>query len=177
MAKVVLHLAGRGGITPPTPLTSEHDSSRFNCGNEVLNDWLKKQALKSQGKTAQTYVVCDDNAIMGYYCILAGSIERAKIPKSLKKHGTPNPIPVAIIGRLARDLSQKGTALGQDLLSDALHRIAQASHTIGIRAVLVHAIDEKAAEFWKTTAGFLESPIETRTFFLPIETIIEAITS
>lgn len=158
-------------------MTSDHDSSRFDCGNEVLNDWLKKHALKSQGKTAQTYVVCDGSVVMGYYCILAGSVEREKAPKSLKKHGTPNPIPVAIIGRLARDLSQKGTGLGQDLLSDALHRIAQASHTIGIRAVLVHAIDDKAAEFWKVTAEFLESPIEARTFFLPIETIIEAITS
>ena len=138
---------------------------------------MKKHAVKSQGKTAQTYVVCEDSAVIGYYCILAGSVEREKAPKSLKKHGTPNPIPVAIIGRLARDLSRKGTGLGEDLLSDALHRIAQASHTIGIRAVLVHAIDDKAADFWKDTADFLESPIEARTFFMPIETIIEAITS
>jgi hypothetical protein len=155
----------------------DHDFSGFDCGNEELNDWLKKQAVKSQGKTAQTYVVCENNVVVGYYCILAGSVEREKAPKPLKKHGTPNPIPVAIIGRLARDLSRKGTGLGEDLLSDALHRIAQASHTIGIRAVLVHAIDDNATKFWKDTASFLESPIEARTFFLPIETIIEAITS
>ena len=142
----------------------------------MLNDWLKKHAAKSQGKTAQTYVVCEDNVVIGYYCILAGSVEREKAPKSLKKHGTPNPIPVAIIGRLARELSRKGTGLGEDLLSDALHRIAQASNTIGIRAVLVHAIDDQAVKFWKK-ADFLESPIEPRTFFLPIETVIEAITS
>jgi len=120
---------------------------------------------------------CEGNAVIGYYCILVGSVEREKAPRSLKKHGTPNPIPVAIIGRLARDLSRKGTGLGEDLLSDALHRIAQASEIIGIRAVLVHAIDERAVEFWKDKANFLESPIEARTFFMPIETIIEAIAS
>jgi hypothetical protein len=140
------HAAQRGGITAPTPLTPDHDLGRFDCGNDVLNDWLKRHAVKNQGKTAQTYVVCEGNAVIGYYCILAGPVEREKAPKSLKQHGTPNPIPVAIIGRLARDLSRKGNGLGEDLLSDALHRIAQASDTIGIRAVLVHAIDDRAAE-------------------------------
>lgn len=93
----------------------------------------------------------------------------------MKRHGLPNPVPVAIIGRLARDLTYKGKGLGQDLLQHAL-QIVHASETIGIRAILVHAIDEKAAAFW-TDAEFIESPMGSRTFFLPIETAIDAIPS
>lgn len=164
-------------MTAPTLLKPTHDFSRFDCGNEALNDWLKNRSLESEGKTARTYVVCEDNVIIGYYCIASGSVERAAIPKPpMKRHGLPNPVPVAIIGRLARDITYKGKGLGQDLLQHALHQIVHASETIGIRAILVHAIDEKAAAFWKE-AEFIESPIGSRTFFLPIETAIDAMPS
>ncbi|MCJ2090304.1 hypothetical protein MKK88_30600 [Methylobacterium sp. E-005] len=59
----------------------------------------------------------------------------------------PNQVPVAIIGRLARDLRYRGTGLGQDLVRDSLLRIIAASETIGVRAILVHARDEAAARF------------------------------
>jgi hypothetical protein len=174
LAEVIEHPAKRGGITPPTLLNASHDFSRFDCGNEALNDWLKVRALDSEGKTARTYVACDNNSVIGYYCISSGAVERSELPKALRKHGLPNPIPIAIIGRLARDLSYKGTGLGLDLLHDALSKIVLASETIGIRCVLVHAIDDQAAKFWRENE-FIESSIGARTFFLPIETIIDGL--
>lgn len=174
MAEVIEHPARRGGVIPPTLLNASHDFSRFGCGNEALDDWLKGHALDSEGKTARTYVACDGNSVIGYYCISSGSVERSELPKAMKKHGLPSRIPVAIIGRLARDLTFKGTGLGLDLLQDALSKIVVASETIGIRCVLVHAIDEQAAKFWKDNE-FIESPIGSRTFFLPIETIIDGL--
>jgi hypothetical protein len=164
----------RGSLSAPALLNDSHDCSAFDCGNAALNDWLKLRALPSQGRTARTYVVCEDAKVVGYYCIASGSVERATLPKSLKEHGLPHHIPVAIIGRLARDLTYKGSGLGLDLLRDALTKIAQASQTIGIRCVLVHAIDDKAAHFWKER-DFIESPIGSRTFYLPIEAIIDAL--
>jgi ribosomal protein S18 acetylase RimI-like enzyme len=151
-----------------------HDFSRFDCGNEALNDWLKKRAFGSEGKTARTYVACEGKAVVGYYCIASGAVERGAVPKPIKRHGLPNQIPVAVIGRLARDRTYKGSGLGRDLLQHALHRIVQASETIGIRCVLVHATDDKAAEFWKN-AEFIECPIGSRTFYLPLETIIDGL--
>lgn len=155
-------------------LNALHDCSAFDCGNAALNDWLKLRALPSQGRTARTYIVCENAKVVGYYCIASGSVERAALPKSLKEHGLPHHIPVAIIGRLARDIAYKGSGLGLDLLRDALMKIVQASQTIGIRCVLVHAIDDKAAHFWRENE-FIESPIGSRTFYLPIDTIIDGL--
>ena len=71
-------------------------------------------------------------------------------------------------------MKYKGSGLGLDLLRDALSKIAVASLTIGIRCVLVHATDDKAAQFWKENE-FIESPIGSRTFYMPIETIIDSL--
>ena len=113
--------------------------------------------------------------MVGYYCISTGSVERRALPPKLKRtQGLPNSIPVAIIGRLGRDVSYRGKGLGQDLLRDALIRILSASRVIGIRAVLVHALDDGAARFW-TEHEFVECPVASWTFFLAMETIEGAV--
>jgi hypothetical protein len=85
----------------------------------------------------------------------------------------PNQVPVAIIGRLARQKGPEWRGLGSDLLKDALTRVIAAAEIIGVRAALVHALDEEAVAFWKA-AEFIECPIGSKTFYLPIETIVEA---
>lgn len=168
--------ARAGGLTAPAPLTAEHDLSQFNCGKPLLDDWLKNSALPSEGRSARSYVVCEKKrTVVGYYCISTSSVERQALPPKLKREqGLPRQIPVAIIGRLARDVSYTGKGLGADLLQDALIRILSASKIIGLRAVLVHALDEDAATFWKDYE-FIECPIGSGTFYLPIETIAGAV--
>jgi len=166
-----------GGLSEPAPLTSAHSVDQFSSGNQLLDDWLKKRALDSEhGNTARTFVVCEQAlTVVGYYCISMGSVQLSDLPTKLKrKQGLPKQIPVAIIGRLARDEKYKGQGLGLDLLQDALKRILQVSKMIGVRAVLVHAIDEKAAAFWREQE-FIECPVDSRTFYLPIETIADAL--
>jgi hypothetical protein len=156
-------------------LNATHDLSRFDCGHIALNNWLKNNALESEGQSARTYVACENNIVVGYYCIATGSVERRALPSKLKRQqGLPNQIPVAIIGRLARDISYRGTGLGLDLLQDALRRIVSASEIIGVRCVLVHAIDDNAAKFWKDSE-FIEYPDGSRAFFMPVERIIGAL--
>lgn len=162
-------------ITAPVRLdTGVHELDGFDCGKPTLNEWLRARAAKSEGLTARTYVACEGICVIGYYCISAGAIERAAIPSKIKKHGLPDPIPVGIIGRLARDLTYKGRGLGLDLLADALKRILFASETIGVRGVVVHALEAESIPFY-TGNGFLPCPIGERTFFLPIETIRAAL--
>ena len=163
-------------LTAPAPLAPGHDLSRFHSGKSELDDWLRDRALESEGRSARTYVVCAaDAVVVGYYCISTGSVERGVLPPKVKRaRGLPNQIPVAIIGRLARDERYRGKGLGQDLLQDALRRILTAAQIIGVRAVLVHALDEEAAAFWKAHE-FIECPIGARTFYLPIETIADAL--
>jgi hypothetical protein len=175
MAKVVEPPKSRDGVAPPTRLNPAHDLSQFDCGKAQLNDWLRNSALTSEGQTARTYVVCKGNVVVGYYCISMGSVERKALPSKLRrKQGLPNHIPVAIIGRLARDQDPQWKGLGKDLLQDALVRIVSVSENIGARCVLVHAIDDDAAKYWRDLE-FQEYPDGSKTFFMAIETVIDAL--
>ena len=162
-------------LSAPVPLTTEHDLSTFGCGEPVLNDWLRHRALKNESRFSRTYVVCAGNRVVGYFCISAGSLERGAAPGKVRRNA-PDLIPVSIIGRLAVNLDHAGKGLGADLLSDALRRIAFASQSIGIGAVLVQAKDEAAKRFYLRCAEFIEYPEDSRTLFLPIETVVAGFT-
>ncbi|MCM2502771.1 GNAT family N-acetyltransferase [Aureimonas altamirensis] len=160
-------------LSAPVPLTVEHDLSAFDCGEPALNDWLRQRALKNESRFSRTYVVCAGNRVVGYFCISAGSVERGAAPGKVRRNA-PDQIPVSIIGRLAVSLDHAGRGLGADLLSDALRRIALASQSIGIGAVMVQAKDKAAKRFYLRYAEFVEYPEDSRTLFLPIETVVAA---
>lgn len=152
-------------------MAGTHDVSAFDCGEPALDDWLKQRALKNESRFSRTYAACDGNRVAGYFCISAGAIERDAAPGKVRRNA-PDTIPISVIGRLAVDKAYAGRGLGTDLLSDALRRIAVASQSIGIGAVLVQAKDEKARRFYLARAEFIEYPADSRTLFLPIETVI-----
>jgi GNAT superfamily N-acetyltransferase len=154
-------------------LTAAHDLSRFDCGEPALNDWLKYRALKNESRFSRTYVVCRGNQVVAYFCISAGAVERVVAPGKVRRNA-PDIIPVSVIGRLAVSRDHAGRGLGADLLADALRRIAVASQSIGIGAVLVHAKDDTARRFYMRCAEFIEYPADSRTLFLPIETVVAA---
>jgi len=137
-----------------------HDLSRFDCGaHESLNEWLKRFALTNQkNESARTYVVHRNESVVGYYSISAGSVSVEESPTRVAKGLARHPIPVILLARLAVDRDEKGTGLGKALLKDALARIAQAADIVGARAVLVHAIDERARKFYEHF-DFEPSPI------------------
>jgi len=161
-------------LSAPEPLTPDHDTSEFDSGEAVLDDWLKHRALKNESRYSRTYVVCRKQAVVGYYCLSAGAVERSAVPGRLRRNA-PDGVPVSVIGRLAVDRRHSGCGLGADLLADALTRIAVASQSIGIGAVLVHAKSDAAKAFYLRHAEFLEYPADSRTLFLPIETVVSAL--
>lgn len=138
-----------------------------------LNDWLRHRAWNNESRFSRTYVVCAGNRVVAYFCISAGAIERAAVPGKMRRNA-PESIPVFVIGRLAVSREHAGQGLGADMLADALRRIAVASQSIGIGAVLVHAKNDAAKRFYMKWAEFIEYPAESRTLFLPIETIVAA---
>ena len=160
-------------LSAPVPLSAKQDLSAFDCGEPALNDWLRHRALKNESRFSRTYVVCHGNRVVAYFCISAGAIERAAAPGRLRRNA-PDTIPVSVIGRLAVSRDHAGKGLGADLLSDALRRVAVASQSIGIAAVLVHAKDNAAKRFYLRCAEFVEYPADSRTLFLPIETVVAA---
>jgi predicted GNAT family N-acyltransferase len=159
-----------GIISRPAPLLADHYVSEFDCGNETLNDWPIKRALKNQNSGAsRTFVICEENRVVGYYVLASGSVERMASPKSIARN-MPEPIPVMVLGRLAIDLKMQGQQLGAALLKDALLRTLAVSRDVGIRAVLVHAISANARQFYQNY-GFQVSPLDPMTLMLPIQHI------
>ena len=159
-----------GISTPPTALTGSHEVSEFDCGNDALNDWLIKRALKNQNSGAsRTFVICQDDRVAGYYALASGSVERMASPKPLARN-MPEPIPVMVLARLAIDARMQGQRLGSALLKDALLRTLSVSKNVGIRAILVHAISEDAKRFY-LGYGFQISPIDPMTLMLPVRHI------
>ena len=158
-------------LSAPVPLLATHDLTDFDCGEPALNDWLKQRALKNESRFSRTYVVCDDNEVAAYFCISAGAVEREATPGKVRRNA-PDTIPVSIIGRLAVSKAYAGQGLGADILSDSLKRIAVASQSIGIAAVLVQAKTESAKRFYLACAEFIAYPADSRTLFLPIETVV-----
>lgn len=170
MAKITRERRGPS-LSAPVPLTADHDLSAFDCGEPVLNDWLRHRALKNESRFSRTYVACAGNQVVAYCCISAGAVERAAAPGRLRRNA-PDSIPVSVIGRLAVSRDHAGKGLGADMLADALRRIAVASQSIGMGAVLVHAKDDAAKRFYMKCAEFMEYPADSRTLFLPIETVV-----
>ena len=164
----------RPRLSAPVPLTAEHDLSDFDCGEPVLNDWLRHRALKNESRFSRAYVVCEEARVVAYFCISAGSVERSAAPGRLRRNA-PDAIPVSVIGRLAVSREHAGKGLGADLLADALRRIAVASQSIGSGAVLVQAKDDAAKRFYLACAEFVEYPADSRILFLPIETVVAAL--
>ena len=151
----------------PQPLVAGHHLEAFTCAEPSLDDWLRRHALKNQANgSSRTYVVVEDNAVIAYYCLSAGAVSHAEAPKNLTRN-RPDPIPVIVLGRLAihSDCQQRG--LGTALVRDAMLRTLQAADVAGVAAILVHAISEQARRFY-ISRGFLESPIQAMTLYLPL---------
>lgn len=153
------------GLSKPAALNSEHQLDEFDCGNATLNEWLIKRALKNQTySSSRTFVITENEKVIGYYALASGSVQREIAPKSLAR-SMPDPLPVIILGRLAIHNDYKGQGLGCSLLKDAILRSIFTSKNIGTCAILVHAISEDAKRFYEKNS-FQVSPLESMTLFM-----------
>jgi GNAT superfamily N-acetyltransferase len=157
-----------GEFSAPEKLNPAHDLSQFGCGELELDDWLKRRALHNEESGAsRSYVVCIGRQVVGYYALSAGAAAHRDAPGRVKRN-MPNPVPVMVIGRLAIDLKFQGRGIGTALLKDAVLRTVQAAEIAGIRAILVHAINESARRFYQKL-GFMESPTNPMTMMITIK--------
>ena len=160
-------------LTAPEPLQPDHLTQGFDCGRESLNEWLIRRALRNESAgDSRTYVVCDkERHIAAYYCLAAGQVIRTEAPKPLTRNA-PDPIPVIVLGRMAIDVSWQGKGIGSALLRDAAYRAKAGAAVIGARALLVHALDENAQDFYEAH-GFVPSPVVPLTLMLAFKHLEE----
>lgn len=150
-------------------LSAEDGVASFDCGEPSLNQFLQRYALLNQrANSAQTYVCCQGGEVAGFYSLVVGSVEMSDVPERVAKGLARYPVPVMILARLAVDTRCQGRGLGRALLKDALLRTLQAADIAGIRAILVHAKDE-AARQWYARWDFEPSPTDPLHLYLLIK--------
>jgi GNAT superfamily N-acetyltransferase len=155
-------------LTAPQPLNATHHLDTFDCGEPVLNEWLKRRALSNHMSGAsRTFVVANtENLVLAYYALAAGAVSHQQAPSAIRRN-MPDPVPVIVLGRLAVDHRAQGIKLGASLLQDAVNRVLVLSQNAGIRALLVHALNDRAKQFYEHY-GFQPSPIDSMTLMLRI---------
>lgn len=140
-------------LRSPAPLDpSRHRTDEFACGVERLDAWLRAYAGQGQKRdAARTFVVADEaERVVAYYTLVAAQLEHSTATDAVRRGMSKRfPIPVVLLARLAVDRSQQGTGLGGALLADAMRRSVRAADEVGIRAVVVDALDESAAGFYR----------------------------
>ena len=148
------------------------DPSALDSGVPSLDDWLRRTApVAAAAGTAATWVLCRGSIVVGYYALAMGSIERRRAPSRLSR-SQPDPVPALLLARLAIDRHEQGTGLGADLLQDALIRAVVGARHYGARAVVVDAIDDRAAAFYRHH-GFL--PLEGNRLYRRVADIEHAL--
>ncbi|MCU4160199.1 GNAT family N-acetyltransferase [Acidiphilium sp. AL] len=154
-------------LSRPEPLADHHELGDFFSGTDSLDEWLKRRARPNQVSGAsRTFVVVDHGKVVGYYALASGAITAAASIGRFRRN-MPDPIPVAVLGRLAVDRSLQGKGLGRALFRDCALRVAHAADTIGIRGIVVHAISEGAKNFYQAI-GFDASPTEPMTLMVTL---------
>lgn len=155
-------------LSAPEPLADHHELGGFESGTASLDDWLRRRARANQaGGASRTYVVAQGARVVGYYCLASGALDLASAPGAIRRN-MPDPIPMAILGRLAIDQSWQGKGLGAALLQDAVLRTAQAAAILGVRGILVHAISDQAKAFYERH-GFIASQSNPMTLALSLK--------
>lgn len=158
-------------LRAPEPLGAAHRLTEFGCGETSLDEWLKRRAWANQQSGAsRTFVVADQTAhVFGYYAMAAGAVSHRDATGSVRRN-MPDPIPVMVLARLAVDTRAQGIKLGAALLQDAVNRAVAVSRNAGVRALLVHALDDRARQFYEHY-GFQESPQHPLTLMLRLNTL------
>jgi GNAT superfamily N-acetyltransferase len=154
-------------------LERKHDRSEFDCGQPILNEWLRTKAGQFDRRDlSRTFVATQPGLVVvfGYYSLSTHRVVHDTLPGDESK-GLPRlDIPVVLLGRLAVDQKVQGQGLGAVLLIDTLRRSAHISEEIGIRAVEVDAINESARRFY-LKFGFRPLLDDPNHLFMPMHEI------
>lgn len=158
-------------LSAPELLRADHDVTQFFCGKSALDNWLKTRALANQQKGVTVVIVVHDGGrVVGYYGLAPTAVVPSATPRSIRTGQRSAPVPCLLLGQLAVDEAFAGRGIGDGLLQHALARCVAGAALIGGRALMVNAIDDQAAAYWKRR-GFIPSKDDPRVLFRSITEI------
>ena len=162
-------------LSEPELLNEEHTLADFDCGKPSLDHWLKTRALSNQTKGfTAVLVVHEAKRVVGFYGLAPSAVAPSVLPRSIRTGQPPDPVPCLLLGQLATDRAWSGRGIGTGLVKHALQRAVAAVQLVGGRALMVHAVDAEAADFWRRR-GFLPSKDDPLTLFRSIAAIAASI--
>lgn len=139
-------------------LTTEHLVDPFDCGQDLLNEFLVRYALTNQrARMSTTYVALADAEVIGFYTLVVGSVDQKDAAPRLTKGVPRHAVPIMLLARLATSVAWQGKGVGKGMMKDAIIRTLQAADIAGIRAMAVHAKDDIARAFYERY-DFVQSP-------------------
>jgi GNAT superfamily N-acetyltransferase len=156
------------GYTSPRPIRDTDDVAPFECGEPDLDTYLRKRALTNHIEGAsRCFVTCRGARVIGFYALAAAAVQRRSAPGRIRRN-MPEQLPVILLSRLAIDRAEQGHGLGAHLLRDAITRSVAVADLIGVRAILVHAMHDRARAFY-IHFDFEPSPTDPLHLLLPIK--------
>lgn len=148
-----------------------HRRNEFFCGEPSLDAYLRQQAAQHhRDGISSTHVLIDDidpACVLGYYSLAAAQLLLTDLQDADRKRLPHYPVPAVRMGRLAISASEQGKGHGDYLLAHAVARCLALREQLGVHVLLVDALHEKAAGFYRAY-GFHEAAVSSRTFYLPL---------
>jgi GNAT superfamily N-acetyltransferase len=152
-------------------LNRQHAVDEFTCGQPELDRFLTRHALQAQQSNAsQTYIGLSGSTVIGFYTLVVGEVQHENAPERVVKGMARHPIPLLVLARLAVHEAWQGRKVGAGLLLDGLARTLQVADIAGVRALAVHAKDDRAMAFYRHF-GFEPSPADARHLFMLMKDI------
>ena len=159
-------------------LEEQDQVEAFDCGDDPLNNYLKRHAWANQQKSSigVTYVALDEgapNVVLGYFTLATASVPRDAFPKKYVRGLPPYDLPLILLARLAVDRRFSGKGLGHALISEAFNIALRVADDVGCRCIITDAYRDRTG--WYARYGFvrLEGAAETgpERMFLDIRTL------
>jgi GNAT superfamily N-acetyltransferase len=150
-----------------------HVRDAFSCGRPPLDEFIRRLVSQYEKRNlGRTYVAVrhGEKQVLGYFTLASSSIPFQNLPEPSARKLPRHPVPVILLARLAVDQSVQGQRWGEGLLIDALQRSVGLADQLGIHAVEVDAIDQRAKAFYEKY-GFVPLLDNNHHLFLPIATI------
>lgn len=158
--------------------SKKHNRSCFSCGNESLDNYIRKQASQDLKKRIATVFVLIDSPntdVIAYYTLSSYTIDIANLDETFAFMLPRYPLlPATLLGRLAVDNTWKAQGMGKIVLIDALKKVLNAITQVALLAIVVEAIDENAVSFYQKY-GFQEFKQYPLKLYLPINSIASKI--
>jgi len=153
-------------------LARAHHVDSFASGSEPLDTFLVRYALLGQlANTSQTYLALAGDRVVGYYTLVFGQVARDTASPRVAKGLPRYPVPVMVLARLAVASDMQRQGIGSGMLKDAVLRTLQAADIAGLRALVAHAKDESAREFYERF-DFVPSPSDPLHLFVLIKDLV-----